>query len=104
MAFDIKIQYCVCVCHTANIIENFKTVTLHAIGPFATCTCIDFLTPWKFQMLYCHLLNDFKMNFLDKSFRITIRVAYSLDPNKARHFVGPDLGSNLLERLLAEDT
>ena len=28
----------------------------------------------------------------------------SLDPDQARHFVGPDLGSNCLQKLTAEDT
>ena len=28
----------------------------------------------------------------------------SLDPDQTRHSVGPDLGPNCLERLLAEDT
>ena len=29
----------------------------------------------------------------------TIRVSNSLDPDQARHFVGPDLGPNCLQRL-----
>ena len=28
----------------------------------------------------------------------------SLDPDQARHFVGPDLGLNCLQRLSADDT
>ena len=28
----------------------------------------------------------------------------SLDPDQARHFVGPDLGPNCLQRLSADDT
>ena len=28
----------------------------------------------------------------------------SLDPDQARHFVGPDLGSNCLQRLSTDDT
>ena len=32
----------------------------------------------------------------------TIRVSNSLDPDQARHFVGPDLGPNCLQRLSAE--
>ena len=31
-------------------------------------------------------------------------VSNSLDPDQARHFVGPDLDPNCLERLLADDT
>ena len=41
--------------------------------------------------------------FSKKSFRNTIRVSNSLDPDQARHFVGPDLGPNCLQRLSADD-
>ena len=39
---------------------------------------------------------DFFQNqlFLKNTFGNTIRVSYSLDPDQARHSVGPDLGSN----------
>ena len=40
---------------------------------------------------------------LNAGFFITIRVSNSLDPDQARHFVGPDLGSNCLLRLSADD-
>ena len=33
----------------------------------------------------------------------TIRVSYSLDPDQAQHFVGPDLGPNNLQRLSADN-
>ena len=33
----------------------------------------------------------------------TIRVSNSLDPDQAQHFVGPDLGPNCLQRLLADN-
>ena len=32
----------------------------------------------------------------------TIRVSNSLDPDQARHFVGPDLGPNCLQRSSAD--
>ena len=35
---------------------------------------------------------------------ITIRVSNNLDPDQARHFIGPDLGSNCLQRLSADNT
>ena len=38
------------------------------------------------------------------SFRITIRVANSLDPDQARCFFVPDLGPNSLQRLSADNT
>ena len=36
---------------------------MHAKGHFASC--IDLLTPEKFQILYFHLLINFKINFLE---------------------------------------
>ena len=45
----------------------------------------------------------FKVNFFKKSLRNTIRVSNSLDPDQAEKNVGPDLGSNCLQRLSADD-
>ena len=45
-----------------------------------------------------------KSTFLKNSFRNTIRVSNSLDPDQGRHFVGPDLGPNCLQSLSADDT
>ena len=55
-------------------------------------------------MLFCHLLIFFKINFLENSFRNTIRVSNSLDPDQAGCFMGPDLGLNCLQRLSEDDT
>ena len=53
-----------------------------------------------------HLLSsaDFlsKMIYSKKKFRNTIR-ENSLDPGWDRHCVGPDLGPNCFQRLLADD-
>ena len=39
----------------------------------------------------------FKITLTEKkSFRHTIRVSHTLDPDQARHNVGPDLGQNCL--------
>ena len=46
----------------------------------------------------------FKRTFSKNSFRNTLRVSNSLDPDQARHFVGPDLGLKCLHRLSAGDT
>ena len=51
-------------------------------------------------MLFCGLLIFFNIN----SFGNTMRVSNSLDPDQARHFVGPDLCPNCLQRLSADDT
>ena len=49
---------------------------------------------------------DFFQNdlFKKKSFRNAIRVSYSLDPDKAQHFVGADLDPTCLQKLSADDT
>ena len=46
----------------------------------------------------------FKINILKNSFGNTIKVSNSLNPDQARHFVGPDLDPNCLQRLSADDT
>ena len=43
------------------------------------------------------------LNFSIKSFRNTIRVSNSFDPDQAQCFVGPDLDPNCLQRLSADD-
>ena len=45
-----------------------------------------------------------KSTFSKISFRNTTIVSNSLDPDQARHFVGPDLGPNCLQKLSADDT
>ena len=44
-----------------------------------------------------------KITFFKKSLWNTIRMSNSLDPDQARHFVGPDLGPNSLQRLSTDD-
>ena len=45
-----------------------------------------------------------KSMFLKNSVRNAIRVSNSLIPDQAGRFVGPGLGLNCLQRLLADDT
>ena len=54
----------------------------------------------KFCMLFCRLDIFFKLTFSKKSFRNTIRVANSLEPDQ---IVEPDLGPNCLQRISADD-
>ena len=51
---------------------------------------------------FCRLLIFSKSTFSKNSFRNTIRVSNSLDPDQARHFVGPDLNRNCSQRLSAD--
>ena len=55
--------------------------------------------------MYFLLSADFFQNQLLKKnyFRDTIRVSNSLDPDQARHFVGPDLAPSYLQRLSADN-
>ena len=57
----------------------------------------------NFSCFCCRLLNFFKNNILNNSFRNTVRVSNGLDPDQDRHFVRSDLGPNCLQRLSAED-
>ena len=42
--------------------------------------------------------------FQQQKFTMTLRLSNSLYPDQARHFVGPDQGSNCLRRLSANNT
>ena len=44
-------------------------------------------------------INSSNLSCSKNSFRNTIRVSNRLDPDQARHFVGPDLGHNCLQKL-----
>ena len=46
----------------------------------------------------------FKINFFVKFFQRIPSMLNSLDPDQARHFVGPDLGPNCLQRITADNT
>ena len=61
-----------------------NTVSFEFLSPFIDCE----------EFFDCHLTGV----------RDTIRVPKSLDPDQARHFVGPDLGPNCLQRLSAGNT
>ena len=56
----------------------------------------------NFACFFCHL-RIFLTFQKKKSFRNTIRVSNSLAPDLARHFVGPDLGPDCLQRFPADD-
>ena len=58
----------------------------------------------KCVLHFCCLLIFIISTFSKSSLELTIKVSNSFDPDQARHFVGPDLDPNLLQRLSAEDT
>ena len=51
---------------------------------------------------FCCLLIFFKIDIFKNYFRNTIKMSGSLDPDQARHYVGPDLGPNCFQRLSAD--
>ena len=53
-------------------------------------------------MIFNLLLIKKKSTFSKNSFRNAIKVSNNLDQDQARHFVGPDLGPNGLQRLSSE--
>ena len=56
----------------------------------------------KFFVIFCPLLIFFQKNLFQKFFlEILSRVSNSLDPDRARQNVGPDLDQNCLQRLSA---
>ena len=54
------------------------------------------------MLLICPLI-FFKIDSFKKFFHDYHQCQNSLDPDQAQHFVGPDLGSNCLERLSADN-
>ena len=54
---------------------------------------------YSFTLYYSAIFNSLIAGFFFNS----IRASNSLDPDQARHFVGPDLGPNCLQRLSAND-
>ena len=60
---------------------------------------------WVIFNPFGRLLIFFSKSTLKKtSIKDTIRVSNSLDPDQARHIVGPDLGTDCLQKLSADDT
>ena len=74
-----------------NKIGKTYSLTLCLLGNFS-----DF-----FVVCCCFCFS--KLTYSKNSFRNTIRVSNSLDPDQARHFVGTDLGPNCLQMLSADN-
>ena len=63
---------------------------------------LTFCMMGNFSCFFCRLLTFFKITFSKTSFKNTIRVSNGLDPDQDRNFVGPNLGTNCLQRLSAD--
>ena len=71
-----------------NYIKKKKKCILIRFWIFQNCFY------YSFTLYYCTYLTLWMLDFSPN----TIRVSNSLDPDQARHFVGPDLGPNCLQR------
>ena len=60
---------------------------------------------WPFMYAFSRLVICFKINFVKNDhFGNSIKVSNSLDLDRVRHYVGPDLGPDCLQRGSADDT
>ena len=87
LIFLVKIKYF--RMSSAAVVTD--TLTLCMLGNFA---CF-FSRLWIFFF--------FKLTLSKKSFRNTMSMSNSLDPDQARQNVGPDLGPNCSQRFSADD-
>ena len=88
---------------SSNISE---TVQITILKLFAYCVFFHaFLASSDFYHSFLASADFFfKITFSKNSFRDTIRVSNNLDPDQARHFVGPHLDPKCLQKLSADAT
>ena len=92
------------ILNSGIILKTFTHVTYQLfVGSTFQVFVSGMFTYWVILQSYLSSAVS-KSTFMKNSFRNTIRVSNSLDPDQARHIVGPDLGPNCLQRLLADDT
>ena len=83
-----------------NNSKKYAELTLCLLGNFACfLSSVDF---FQNQLFLKNSIRNTSLSALILSY--TIRVSNSLDPDQARHLVGPDLGPNCLQRLSADNT
>ena len=96
-SYNLTLVVSPCVVSTVVALENRHLVFRRR----HFCALLCLLGNFACFFVVCRLF--FKIIIFSKnSFRNTIRLANSLDPNQAQHFVGPDLGPNCLQRLSAD--
>ena len=94
--------------HRKSLSIREKIVSLRSLNSSCNVFRTNFsqysLTPVKFFLIFLLSAIFSKSTFSKNSFKNTIRMSNSLDPDQARHFVGPDLGPNCLQKLSADNT
>ena len=81
------------VIYGSSVIKCSGLEGVHLRYQICALTACDFVVCWFLS----------KSTFSKYSFRKTIWVSNRLDPDQARHFVGPKLGPNCLQKLSTDD-
>ena len=88
---------------SAALCQNIPTVLFSL--KFIETNILKLFANWEIMhAFFCRLLIFFfKIDFFEKFFQ-EYHQSVSLDPNQARHFVGPNLGPTCLQKLSADNT
>ena len=87
-----------------TFLDGFLTCELAHVQIDGSGWCFNFFHAGKSFMISCRLLIFSKSFFFQKILSGIPSESNSLDPDQARHIVGPDLGPNCLQRLSADDS
>ena len=88
---------------SCKLAHQINTIKFRPPNETWTYSAFNSLHAGEFRF-FLHLQIFFIIYIFKKSLRNAIRVSNSLDPDQARHFVGPDLGPNCLLWLSANST
>ena len=98
VAYHILLHYVILIQITCLLfLPNNKLLLLKLYISNKLIACLIFVIIF----VVCFFFS--KLTFLKYSFRNTISVSNSLDPDRAKHVVRPDFGSNCLRMLSADD-
>ena len=82
-----------------NRLYTINSILSMGISHFAIYPDLQLFAGWVISRASMSSADLFRINCLKYiSGNVSIRVSNVLDPDQARHFVGPDLGPNCLQR------
>ena len=93
-------------CRVATNISHWPKVHSRGVKKYIFAKKCIWISNWIFQYCFHYTFTVYCcaiFYFLDTEFFSTIRVSNRLDPDQTRHFIGPDLGPNCLQRLSADN-
>ena len=91
-------------CKTVSLLSKCEDKLKEAHELQSQHTITNTLLPTEKFFMFLSSSDFFQNQLFEKSFRNTIRVSNSLDPDQARRFVGPGLVPNCLQKLSVGDT